>query len=206
MAAKIIPFSDYAKHPTPRRCYLDSSFVIHLLQFGLTTGTPAVRDAACDTFHARLISDGVQLLASVFTYSELLHIYCFKYPGGMYDEARAFLKKPATFPGERAVKDFLRYHPVDCEAAWRKISYRVQASEFVFQQRNIAIVYPVGLPPVVDKTRDIVIYATILKDAFVGIGSSDAVHLSIATYLGADAVVSMDKGFQTVDGFTIYSA
>ena len=94
MAAKSILFSDYGKHGKPKRCYLDSSFVIHLLQFGLTTGTPAARDAACDIFHGQLVADGVQLVASAFTYAELLHIYCFKYPGGMYDEARSFLKKP----------------------------------------------------------------------------------------------------------------
>jgi hypothetical protein len=205
MAANGIPFSDYGKHAKPKRCYLDSSFVIHLLQFGLTTGVPAPRDAACDKFHGQLVADGVQLVSSLFTFSELLHIYCFKYPGGMYDEARTFLGK-AGLSGESAVKEFFRKHPTDCEAAWKKISYRVQASEYIFDQRKIGIVYPIGSPPMLDKTRDIVFYASILKDAFVGVGVVDAVHLSIASHLGADAVVSMDKGFLTVDGFTVYFA
>jgi hypothetical protein len=205
MAANSIPFSDYGKHSKPKRCYLDSSFVIHLLQFGLTTGVPDPRDAACDKFHGQLITDGVQLVASLFTFSELLHIYCFKYRGGMYDEAKKFLGKPAA-SGDSAVKEFSRKYPADCEAAWKKISYRLQASEYVFDQRKIGIVYPIGSPPMLDKTRDIVFYASILKDAFVGVGVTDAVHLSIASHLGADAVVSMDRGFLTVDGFTVYFA
>jgi hypothetical protein len=205
MAAKNIPFSDYGKHAKPKRCYLDSSFVIHLLQFGLTTGTPAKQDAACDRFHGQLLADGVQLVASLFTYSELLHMYCFKYRGGMWDEAKAFLAKP-SLSGDSAMKEFFRRHPSDCEAAWKKVSYRVQASEYLFDQRKIAIVYPIGSPPNLDRTRDVMFYSTVLKDAFVGIGATDAVHLSIANHLGADAVVSMDKGFLTVDGFTVYFA
>jgi hypothetical protein len=205
MAANGIAFSDYSKHPKPRRCYIDSSFVVHLLNFSLTKAgaTPTPKDASCDAFHKQLLFDGVELVASVITYAELVNFYCFKYPGGMYDVARNFLKNPAL-SGEKALKDFFKQSRSGCEAAWAKINYRVQAAEYLFSNRQIRLAYPLGTFPQLDRTMDIVMYATILQDAFVGIGSSDSAHLSIASSLNADAVVSMDKGFLTVDGFTIY--
>lgn len=205
MSATVIKFSDYSKHPRPSRVYVDTSFAVHLLQFGLTKGPPTTKDAACDAFHRVLLSDRVELVASVLTYTELVHVFCCKFPGGMYELARNALSLPSTYPGERALKALARKNPSGFDAAWQTISYRVQSAEYLFSHRTITFAYPPPLLPPGNISLHIVYLASILKDAYAQLGAADALHLAISEHLKADAVVCMDTDFAAADGYLIYS-
>jgi len=102
MPAVAVKFSDYQKHPKPKRVYCDSNFAISLLNWErLKTKQHLLppADRACYSFCQLLLNDGVEIVASLFTYQEVLHFYCFQFQGGMYDVAANFLRsKGVTVP------------------------------------------------------------------------------------------------------------
>lgn len=209
MAAKSVLFADYAKHPKPKRLYVDSSFVSRLLYHELNSTNPvALRptDIKSFGFYQQLVADGVDIVGSSFTYVEVLHYYCFHYSGGMYELSKSYLAAkglPSESP-QKNFKTFFSRYPADCEAAWKTILYRVGATEFFFESHGIRLLSPLPSPKLTNVTRDVISYASILKDAFVGIEATDAMHLALAHYLDSDAVVSLDRGFLTADTFTVY--
>jgi predicted nucleic acid-binding protein len=208
MAAQGILFADYANHPKPRRLYLDSSFAIALLFYELNHTGSAIEPRHVESykFFQALDADGIDLTGSVLTYSELLHYYCFVYPGGMYDLAKQYCKTNgvtgATSRQER-YKIFVRDYAA-CNAAWQGISHRVGATEHFLQTHKILLRAPLPSPLLSNITKDVVNYASILKDAFAAIEATDSLHLSIAQYLDSDAVATLDAGFLTVDSFKVY--
>lgn len=210
MAAQKILFADYAKNPKPKRLYLDSSFAIAVLFYELnkTNTTPGVLKPShleSYRFYQALIADGVDLTGSVLTYSELLQYYCYMYPGGMFDLAKQYCKTTGVQASNRQerYKIFVR-DAAACGVAWKKIAYRVEATEHFLQTHNILLRYPLPSPKLTNRTKDIVSYASILKDAYFAIESSDSLHLSLAHHLDSDAVATLDSGFLTADPFTIY--
>jgi len=210
MAATGIPFADYANHPKPKRLYLDSSFVIALLFYELNKANlPVLRPkhSASFNFYQAVLSDGIELTGSILTYSEVLHHYCFVYPGGMFDLAKNYCATAAVSgantPQEK-FKMFLKRDQPACDAAWQTIAYRVAAIEHFFSTHNIVLRSPLPSPLLTNVTKDVLNYASILKDAFVAIEATDSVHLSLASYLDSDAVVTLDLGFLTADPFKIY--
>jgi hypothetical protein len=213
MPARKILFADYKSHPQPTRVYLDSNFACRLLYFEINKARPTSlkhTDVACSGFHKQLVSDGIELVGSMYTFSETLQFYCFSYPNGMYGLTDAFLTSHGLAfimnkPRHERFKYFLKNYPTDCEAAWQSISYRVAATEEFFDQYKIKLLHPLPSPRLTNVTRSVVNFASILMDFFVAIEATDAMHLSIATYLNADAIVSLDSGFCTVDNFTIYA-
>src|SRR5271156_4756807 len=95
MPAIGILFKDYANYPMPKRVYCDSNFAFRLLNYEILNATPLKLhplDKTCHSFYQQLRSDNVEIIASLFTYSELIHIYCFQYPKGMYELAASFLR------------------------------------------------------------------------------------------------------------------
>jgi hypothetical protein len=213
MPAHKIRFVDYKKHPTPRRVYLDSNFALHLLYYDINKANPTVLDQTdidCFNFHQQLLSDGVELVGSVYTFSEVLQVYTFTYDGGMYDLTDQFLNTHGhaailSKPKHNRFKYFLKHYPTDCENGWKTISYRVAATEDLFDQYKMKLIHPLPSPQLTNVSRDVISFASILKDFFVGLEANDALHLSIATYLNSDAVVSLDAGMLAVDNFTIYA-
>jgi len=212
MGATAIQFSKYPAFPKPKRVYSDTNFAFNLLCYEINQANKNVIrpiDAQCKSFHQTLLRDGVELVGSVYTFSELLHVYCFSYPRGMYDLSEAFLRQkgvPVPPSKSQAFKAFWKNFPQDCEAAWQSITHRVAATEEFFERYGFKLLSPLPSPRLTNITRNVLNFAAILKDAFVAIEASDAVHLSIAAYLDCDAVISLDKGFLTVDGFTVYHA
>jgi hypothetical protein len=149
------------------------------------------------------------MVGSVYTFSELLHTYCFLYPRGMYDVSVSFLQQRnmlGSMTKNEAFKLFLRNFPSECELAWKSINYRVGATEEFLDLYRIKLLYPLPSPLLTNITRSVVNFASVLKDFYVAIEASDALHLSIASYLNSDAVVSLDSGFLAVDGITVYHA
>jgi len=210
MAAQTILFADYGKHAKPKRLYLDSSFAVAILVYELnkTTTTPGILQPshlASYQFYQALIADGVDLTGSVLTYTELLQYYCYIYPGGMFDLAKQYCKTTGAKGANRQerYKIFAR-DTAACDAAWRKIAYRVAATEHFFATHNILLRYPLPSPLLTNHTKNIVEYASILKDAYFAIEASDSLHLSLAHYLDSDAIVTLDSGFLTADSFKIY--
>ena len=212
MAAQAIQFANYATFPKPHRVYADSNFAFNLLCYELNhTKKQVLRpiDTDCYNFYQTLMNDGVELVGSVYTFSEVLHVYCFSYPRGMYELSVAFLQqKGLRVPPSKsqAFKCLLRSFPQDCEAAWQSISHRVAATEEFFDRYQFRLLSPLPSPKLTNITRNVLNFASILKDFFVAIEATDALHLSIAAYLNSDAVISLDRGFLTVDGFTVYHA
>jgi len=210
MAATGILFADYAKHPKPTRLYLDSSFVTTLLFYELNKTNPAIlkpKHHDSFAFYQTLLSDGVDLAGSILTYTEVLHHYCFYYPGGMYELAKKYFVTTGTIGGSTAhdkYKTFLKKDPVACDAAWQTIAYRVAATEQFFSNHKIVLRSPLPSPFLTNVTKDVLNYASILKDAFVALEASDCVHLSLAHYLDSDAVATLDLGFLTADSFKVY--
>jgi hypothetical protein len=209
MAATGILFADYSKHPKPKRLYLDSSFAILLLHYELNKTSPAAlrpKHQQAFNFHQALTADGVDLVGSVLTYHEVLHFYTFKYTGGMYDLAKAYLVSVGSSlnsPQEN-FKLFNKRAPAACAAAWQTIAHRVGATEYFFDQHGIKLRSPLPSPKLTNITQDVINYASILKDAFVALEAADSVHLSMSHYLDSDAVATSDLGFLTADPFKIY--
>lgn len=212
MAANGILFTDYAKHQKPKRLYLDSSFVIALLVYELNKANPTAnvlkqRHLDSFTFYQDLLSDGVDLSGSILTYSEVLHNYCFSYPGGMYDLSKSYYASvgaTGAVSSQDKFKMFLKRDPVACDAAWQTIAYRVAATEQFFADHKITLRSPLPSPQLTNVTKDVLGYASVLKDAFVALEAADSVHLSLASYLDSDAVATLDLGFLTADPFTVY--
>jgi hypothetical protein len=212
MPAKKIKFADYALHPTPRKLYVDTNFACDLLAHELNANNAAAlkyREIQSMSFYNIVVGGGVELICSPFTFNEVLHLYCFRYPGGMDDLTTGFLQSQSGVqmpkPSER-FKFFLRNYPNQCDAEWKKISYRVGATEELFDKYKIKIVHPLPSPQLTNITKNVCEFAAILKDFYVSIECTDSFHLAAATYLGADGIVSHDTGFLSVDGFTIYCA
>jgi hypothetical protein len=146
------------------------------------------------------------VIASLLTYTEVLHAYSFKAPGGMYAGVRNLLaaKRVRVPPsGQECFKEALRRFPADTEALWAAIRHRVEAVDEFFGT-YMRVLSPLPSPTLTNITKSVSDFASILKFYYVGIESSDALHLSLATYLAADAVISSDRAFQLVDNFTIY--
>jgi predicted nucleic acid-binding protein len=149
-------------------------------------------------------------VASIYTFSETLQVYTFVYQGGMYDLTDGFLRARVTpdvmkKPRHERFKHFLKFYPVECEAAWQTICYRVSATEEVFDQYQIKLIHPLPSPQLTNVSRQVINFASILKDFFVGLEANDAIHLSLANHLNAEAVVSLDSSMCSVDSFTIYA-
>jgi hypothetical protein len=209
MAATGILFADYAKHSKPKRLYLDSSFAILLLYYELNQSNPSVlrpKHTEAYKFYQALAADRVDLVGSVVTYGEVLHYYTFRYTGGMYDLAKAHLASLSVNQtnGTDSYKLFNRKYPAACSLAWKTISHRVGAVEYFFDQHKIGLRSPFPSPQLTNITRDVVNYASILKDAYVAIESMDSIHLSMSHYLDSDAVATSDLGFLTADPFKVY--
>jgi hypothetical protein len=213
MPATKILFADYQKFPKPQLVYLDSNFTCSLLYYEINHVNPpalTARETDCFNFYQQLTKDGVGLTGSVFTFAETLQFYSFSYPNGMYDLTNQFLTTHGLGhilrkPRHDRFKYFLKNHPSDCEGAWKSISYRVGATEEFFDNYKIKLIHPLPSPQLTNITRNVISFAAVLKDFFVAIEATDSLHLSIASYLNADAVVSLDSGFYTVDNFTIYA-
>ena len=207
MGAQGILFSDYASHPRPKRLYVDSSFAIAVLFYELnrTTTASLPRHSESYNFYQALAADRVDLTGSILTYSELLQYYCFVYPGGMYDLAKDYCRTHGASARtlQEKYKILTRDAPA-CDAAWQSISHRVGATEHFIDIHKIIIRSPLPSPMLTNITRDIVNYASILKDAYSAIEATDSLHLSIAQYLDSDAVATLDAGFLTVDSFKVY--
>lgn len=214
MPANKILFADYARNSKPKRVYSDSSFAIDLLHYEINHTNPAavtVRQLASFKFYQQLMQDGVEIVGSVFTFTEALHYYTFIYPKrGMYVLSEKFLAaQPAAarlkLVRQKAFKHFLNNYPVECDKAWRTISYRVGATEEFFKDYKIRLIHPLPSPGLSNITKDVLAFAAILKDYFVAVEATDSLHLSISTYLDCDAVISLDGGLCTVDNFTVYA-
>lgn len=210
MPAISILFRDYANYPKPKRVYCDSNFAIKLLNYELLSLKPALLkpvDRACHSFHQQLKNDGIEIVGSLFTYSEVLHTYCFQFPKGMYDAAETFLHtKGGHIPPtpQKCFKEILRRHRSDADRLWKALSYRVEATEELFVKYGIRLLAPLPSPGLTNITKNVADFASILKYEFSTIEASDAVHISLASYLAADAIVSLDQGMLAVDGITVY--
>ncbi|HYL85422.1 MAG TPA: hypothetical protein VE263_14385 [Candidatus Angelobacter sp.] len=214
MPANKILFADYQNFPKPKLVYLDANFAVDLLYYEINHATnPSAlrqRELDCFAFYQQLKQDGVGLVGSVFTFSETLQLYAFSYPNGMYHLTDQFLTARGlghimAKPRHERFKFFLKNFPADCEAAWRSISYRVGATEEFFDNYGIRLIHPLPSPQLTNITKNVVNFASVLMDFFVAIEATDSLHLSLATYLRTDAVVSLDSGFCTVDNFTVYA-
>jgi hypothetical protein len=215
MAATKILFADYQSFPKPKRVYLDSNFAIRLLFYEINLGKPHALSKEpeagdCFKFYQQVSGDGVEMVGSVFTFSETLHYYAFHYPDGMYDRSKKYLlahgvPAAAHQSPQKNFKHFLKFYPADCDAAWKTIRYRVEATEKFFSKYGIKLLHPLPSPQLSNITGDVVRLATLLMDFFVGIESNDAFHLAIADYLDSDAVISLDVAFCGVDSYTVYT-
>ncbi|HEV7673539.1 MAG TPA: hypothetical protein VGQ12_03310 [Candidatus Angelobacter sp.] len=209
MAANGILFADYVANPRPKRVYCDSNFALRVLTYALFHSTPSrlsPRDVDCNQFYQQLVADKVDVIASLLTYSEVMHIYTFLLPGGMYDKARSHLGSKgvaATGSPQNIFKTLLKLFPADADSIWTTLQYRVEAVDEFFT-KNIRLLSPLPSPSLSNITKSVADFASILKSAYASIESHDALHLSLATYLAADAVVSLDQAFLAVDGLTIY--
>ena len=70
---------------------------------------------------------------------------------------------------------------------------------------GIRSLHPLPSPQLTNVTRNVINFASVLKDFYVSLESNDALHFSIATYLNAEAIVSLDDGSCAADHFTIYA-
>src|ERR1700741_580412 len=95
MPARTIVFSDYAvAHPKPKRVYCDSNYAFRVLVYSLFHSTPQLLqplDTLCYTFYQQLKADNIDVVASLLTYSEVLHVYSFMVQGGMYSSVKKLL-------------------------------------------------------------------------------------------------------------------
>jgi hypothetical protein len=210
MPATGILFRDYAKHPIPKRVYCDSNFALKLLNYALLHPNPALIqpiDTACFNFYQQLKTDKVELIASLLTFSEVMHVYCFQYPKGMYERSKAFLQTKVSgvpsSPHECFKRLVKRYRP-DADTIWNSLTYRVEAVDDLFSRYGIRILSPLPSPGLTNVTKNVADFAAVIKFEFSAIESTDAVHLALASYLAADAVVSLDQDYLSADNFTIY--
>lgn len=210
MPALGIPFNDYPNYPKPKRVYCDSNFAVKLLNCELFALKPHLLkpvDRACMSFHQQLEGDGVELVGSLFTYSEVLHVYCFNFPKGMYDASEKFLRaKGVTVPPtpQGRYKEVVGKYKSDADILWNAISYRVEATEELFAKYGIRLLAPLPSPGLTNITKNVADFASVVKHEFSAIEATDAVHVSLASYLAADAIVSLDQGMLDVDGITVY--
>lgn len=209
MPALGILFNDYKAYPQPKRVYCDSNFALQVFHHVVFHGYPAKLkplDTACHAFYQQLKGDGVDIIASLLTYTEVMHVYCFHLPGGMKDKTASFLRSkgdPVPPNPQEAFKTFIKKYPTDAEAIWKSLQYRVEAVDDFFGQ-YVRLLSPLPSPTLSNITKSVADFASILNSFYVAIESNDSLHLSLATYLAADAVVSLDRAFLNVDNFTIY--
>jgi predicted nucleic acid-binding protein len=210
MPARSVLFADYATTtPKPKRVYCDANFALNVLSYLVFQSNPRLlhrHHTACHTFYQNLKTDNVDIIASLLTYVEVMHAYAFKGPGGMYKGATTLLATKGVRPsssGPECFKEALRRFPLETQTLWVSIRDRVAAVDEFFGT-YMRVLSPLPSPTLTNITKSVSDFASILKFEFVGIESSDALHLSLATYLASDAVVSLDKSFQAVDSFTVY--
>ncbi|MFL6312207.1 MAG: hypothetical protein ACJ71W_08875 [Terriglobales bacterium] len=210
MPARSVLFADYATTtPKPKRVYCDANFALHVLTYSLLHTNPRLLhplDTACHAFYQNLKTDNVDVIASLLTYVEVMHAYSFKGPGGMYKSVKALLATKGVRPpssGQECFKEALRRFPVETDTLWVSIRDRVAAVDEFFGT-YMRVLSPLPSPTLTNITKSVSDFASILKFHYVGIESSDALHLSLATYLASDAVISLDRSFQAVDSFTVY--
>ena len=210
MPARSVLFADYASTPPkPKRVYCDANFALSVLGYLLLQSNPSLlnpRDIQCHTFYQQLKNDNVDVIGSLLTYTEVLHTYSFKIRGGMYDGVRNLLRARGVglrSSPQECFKEALRRFPTETDTVWAGVRHRVEAVDEFFT-KHIRVLSPLPSPTLANITKSVSDFASILKFYYTGIETSDALHLSLATYLAADAVVSLDKSFQLVDNFTIY--
>jgi predicted nucleic acid-binding protein len=209
MPANAIKFSDYPSTPKPAIVYVDSNFAIELLIWDINNlkGVVTNNQIECNKFYQRLKADAVKLCASAFTFSETLQFYCFKYPNGMQDRSKRFLvSKGATLSQNphAAYKNIVHSYPVEAANIWSKIAKRAAVTERFFDRFGIRLISPLTSPQRTNVTKSVLALATILKERYVGLEATDALHLAYSAYLNADAIVSLDAGMREVDSFTVY--
>jgi hypothetical protein len=206
MPATAIQFADYGRFSKPKRVYCDSNFAVHVLLYNIVS--PAMRSPiqiSCEAFYQQLLADSVDTIASLLTYSEVMHAYSFKIKGGMYDLAQGFLRsKGVNRSGPEAFKQLLRFYPVDAGSLWNTLQYRVEAVDDFFSNK-IRLLSPLPSPSLTNITKSVADLASILHSYYSTIEAADSLHLSLSTYLAADAIVSLDTGLLAVDNFTIYT-
>lgn len=212
MPANIVLFKDYPSLSSkPARLYCDSNFLIRLLfyhdnaadQSKLTT-----KEIESYQFYSRIRQNGVDLVTSVYGFSELMHYYFFNYGSdGMYPVVKRFLgQRGIALQGSsihEKYKYFIKNYHSDFLAAFKKISHRIAKAEAFLNQIGVRILYPLPSPQLTNISKNIVEYAAILLDAFPKLESNDAMHLSIADYLNVPYLISLDEAYKDVDGFTI---
>ena len=213
MAATVHYFRDFsALNPKPAHLYCDSNFLIRLLFYSDNFANPSVlspRDIACYDFYKETQQHGVALVTSAYGYSELLHFYFFLYEYGLYSVTKDFFRTMGITPPAKSIheqfKYFIKNYYSDFLAAFQRISHRVERVETFLDQIGITVRYPLPSPHLTNISKNIIDFASVLVEAFPGLESNDAMHLSIADYLGINEVVSLDDSFKNIDTFIIFA-
>ncbi len=217
MAAQVCLFSNFSSlNPKPTKVYCDTSFLIDLLYYNENIiSNPSrlePRNIACFDFYNLLVANGVELVTSVYGYSELMHFYFFKYPNGMNDAIKAHVRaNSAVYASARRYtltekyKFFISRFPIDFETAFNGISHRIDRVEKFLTSLGVTVKYPLPSPRLTNISRNVIEYASLLLESFHTIESNDALHVSIADYLSITDIIALDNSFKSIDDITVYA-
>lgn len=214
MPATVVLFKDYPALPTkPARLYCDSNFLIKLLFYSDNAVNPAIladKEKDCYHFYTQIKQENVELITSVYGFTELIHFYFFwNGDDAIYNVVKRFFSQNSIKISRTAIHDrykyFIKNHPTDFRIAFNKISHRIAKAEVFLNQIGVKILYPLPSPQLTNISKNIIEYAAILLDAFPKLESNDAMHLAIADYLNIPYLISLDDAFKDVDGFTIFT-
>jgi|GEM_PF-5868574 len=214
MPANVILFKDYPSLPSkPSRLYCDANFLITLLFYHDNAANQAkitAKEKDCFQFYTLIQQNDSELVTSVYGFSELIHFYFFWYGSdGMYRVVNNFIvQNNVTLPNSvKSIHDkykyFIKNHPTEFLNAFNKISHRIAKAEEFLKQLGVKVLYPLPSPHLTNISKSIVEYAAIVLDAFPKLESNDAMHLAIADYLNVPYLISLDKAYKDIDGFTI---
>ncbi len=215
MAAQVQLFSNFSSlNPKPTTLYCDTNFLVCLLFYQDNhISNPAFlaqRDIACFNFYNNVVNNGIELVTSVYGYSELMHYYFFNYTNGMYNVVRNHVRANRTaYSGKNKIHDKYKYfisrYPSDFKTAFSQIAHRIDRVDKFIARLGVTVKYPLPSPRLTNISKNIIEYASLLLESFPPIESNDALHVSIADYLRITDIVSLDDAYKNIDDITVYT-
>lgn len=190
MPAIVILFRDVA-HP-PDRLFIDTSFIQALIDWVAHPHDPS--NAAARDFYNRMQASNARMWTTPFTAEEILWSYV---RNALFDSMRPF--------GVATIRDFKIQRHADYERTLIACQPTLQTMVRALNRLKISFQFP-GENTHMRGTwgRFVFDYAAQLCQRFA-LETMDAFHIACAYVGGTSNLVSLDRDFQQIDGFTVFS-